>query len=121
MVKKITVALIVAVVTTGLCLAAAGSYRVLADEEAAKITGGSSCTEVCSQAGEISCLEMTDKDCGGSHSVFYCRICCEGCGAGCSESPMMYKKMEPCVDDPYNPDTCVGNGNWTCYYMYACN
>jgi hypothetical protein len=120
MVKKITVALIVAVVTTGLCLAAAGSVRVLADEEAAKITGGASCTEICSQAYEVPCNEMVGGHCSGFHSVYYRRICCEGCGSGCSQSPMVYKKMEECMEDTQNPGECIGDGEWFYFNMYAC-
>jgi len=121
MIKKITAALIVAVVTAGLCLAAAGSVRVLADEEAAKITGGSDdCTVVCSQAYEVPCNEIVQLQCSGYHSIYYRRICCDDCSTDCTESPRMYKKMERCMEDTQNPGECIGDGEWLSYNMYSC-
>lgn len=82
--------------------------------------GGERCNYQCSGSGNSPC-QFVGGSCGGTHTIYYARTCCGWATSGsCSESSMIYMKKEPCIEDPYTSD-CVGNGNWTSYYMLACN
>ena len=83
---------------------------------------GEQCNTPCSNSAEFPCPPPFSSLCGGRHYIYYSRICC-GCApsGSCSETSMVYKRSEPCIDDPNSPDvSCIGNGDWTSYTMQAC-
>ncbi len=82
---------------------------------------GEQCNTPCSNPWDLPCLKIGSV-CGGRHYVYYSRTCC-GCApsGSCSETSMVYKRSEPCIDDPDIFDvSCIGNGDWTSYTMQAC-
>jgi hypothetical protein len=85
------------------------------------VGSGEQCNTLCSSSGESNCQPVGDL-CGGTHDIYYSRFCC-GCApsGSCSETSMVYKRSEPCIEDPDSPDiSCIGNGDWTSYAMQAC-
>jgi len=81
--------------------------------------GGKQCNTVCSSSSEIPC-EAPGGSCGGTHIIYYARVCCGNAASGtCSSSEMIHRKIESCTTDPHTLK-CDGIGNWTSYMISAC-
>jgi hypothetical protein len=100
-----------------------GNLREIGDAQLYNIIGtaGYTCTlllqeydvEFCSYVGGL---------CGGYYTVYYERWGCEAAPSGsCTNSIMIRMRKSPCINDPYNPGHCTITGNWTYYYMRACD
>ncbi|MHC4477122.1 MAG: cysteine peptidase family C39 domain-containing protein [Planctomycetota bacterium] len=88
----------------------------------AKILGGCPaelCNTPCSSRAEFECVEISGF-CTGDETIYIHRSCCGGAPSGnCYEVALVYKKERPCDEDPIT-GVCEGYGDWTKYYMQAC-
>jgi hypothetical protein len=101
----------------------AGKFDDIDDGELRTIIGGSgySCTNLL-QEYDVEYCDYVGGDCGGSYVEYYERWGCEAAESGsCSSSRMISSEESPCIVDPYWPWGCTITGEWTCYYMRACN
>jgi hypothetical protein len=100
----------------------AGEFTEIDNQQLRTITGaaGYSCTRLLQEYDVVYC-SYVDGLCGGTYYEYLTRYGCESATSGsCSMSVILrYKKM-PCIEDPYDPFSCTGTGEWTCYYMRAC-
>ncbi|MHC4529320.1 MAG: cysteine peptidase family C39 domain-containing protein, partial [Planctomycetota bacterium] len=88
----------------------------------AKILGGCPsqlCNIPCSDGGELDCIVIAGL-CMGPHTILIHRSCCGAAPSGiCYDVALVYKKEESCGENPITGD-CEGEGDWTNYYMQAC-
>ncbi len=100
-----------------------GKYIDINDSELKTIIGGSgySCTRLLQEYDVIYC-EYVAGECGNYYEEYYERWGCETADSGsCSSSKMIRYEETPCIEDPYYPDMCDITGEWTSYYMRACD
>jgi len=100
-----------------------GKFIDIDDGELKTIIGGSgySCTNLL-QEYDVSYCDYVGGECLGSYEEYYTRYGCEAAPSGsCSSSKMIRSAESPCINDPYNPDMCDVTGEWTSYYMRACD
>ena len=101
-----------------------GNFAEIDDTQLSNIIGGGgySCTNLLQEYDVIFCSEPVPGACDGYYEVYYERWGCETAVSGsCNSTIMMRHKECPCIEDPYDPVQCIGNGDWTYYYMRACN
>jgi hypothetical protein len=99
-----------------------GKFDDIDDVELQTIIGGSgySCTNLL-QEYDVGYCDYVGWGCDGSYEEYYERWGCESAPSGsCSSSRMISSEESPCIEDPYNPFGC-DTGEWTSYYMRACN
>jgi len=97
-----------------------GSFNEIADNQLQNIIGGAgySCTDLL-QEYDVSFCEPDW--CSNSYAVWFERWGCESAESGsCSTTSKLRKAKKPCFVDPYNPWDC-DTGNWSYYYMRACD
>lgn len=100
-----------------------GDLAEISDTELANITGatGYTCTLLLQEYNVEFCIYI-DGGCDGSYVEYYERWGCESAESGsCSMTWMMRLRTAPCIEDPYDPFNCTITGNWTVYYMRACD
>jgi hypothetical protein len=98
-----------------------GNFVELANDKLMNITGGAgySCTNLLQDANTIPCSEPVPGACEGTTKVYLPRMGCQSDVTGsCSSVKMVRYKETPCMIDSYN--VCNGTGEWTFYYMKAC-
>lgn len=100
----------------------AGEFTEINEAELANITGGAgyTCTRLLQEYGVIFC-EYVGGQCEGYYQIYFPRWGCESAESGsCSMTWMWRIAVCPCIEDPYNPNDCIVNGEWRFYYMRAC-
>ena len=100
-----------------------GKFNDIDDGELKTIIGGSgySCTNLL-QEYDVSYCDYVGGMCGGSYEEYYTRYGCERAESGsCPSYRMISSEESPCIEDPYDPFSCTVTGEWTSYYMRACN
>jgi hypothetical protein len=100
-----------------------GNFIELTSDEQANIVGGAgySCTKLLQEYDVIFCSEPILGECEGAYREYYQRWGCEAAVSGsCSTSRMVRYAETLCIEDIYDPYSCTGTGEWTCYYMRAC-
>jgi len=101
----------------------AGKFTDIDDEQLAGLRGTTfyDCNVLRQDYNVIYCVQIYG-ECGGDYRVFYERWGCGVAESGsCSQSKMIRYKKCPCIEDPDNPFACKGTGEWTYYYIPACN
>lgn len=100
-----------------------GKYAEIGERELGNITGASGyqCNVLRQEYNVIYCTYVGGQ-CEGFYREFYTRWGCGVAESGsCSQSKMVRYKKSPCIEDPYDPLACDVTGEWTVYYMMACN
>ncbi len=100
-----------------------GKFDDIDDVELRAIIGGSgySCTNLLQEYDVVYCDEVGVM-CGGYFEEYYTRYGCKSATSGtCSSSRMISSAESPCIDDIYDLYACDITGEWTCYYMRACD
>jgi hypothetical protein len=114
--------------STGIALvisncATEGNLRDLDDNELNNITGaveGYTCTRLIQNYNVVFCQLIGDF-CAGYYTVYWERWGCEAAESGsCSTTGYYRVSRTPCVEDIYDPWSCIGSGNWTHYWIAAC-
>ena len=96
-----------------------GSSVEIADKELHNITGGNGwqCIELLQEYTVIYCDEVGGW-CGGYYKYYPERWGCEYVGSGyCAHTSHLRKAEAPCLNRWYGCDL----GEWSCYYMWACD
>jgi hypothetical protein len=80
------------------------------------------CTKLVQDYNVIFCPQPIYA-CGGKYREYYLRYTCEPAfdSGSCEGTNMLRYIASPCVDDPYNPGQCMITGDWTNYFMRACD
>jgi hypothetical protein len=92
-------------------------------DELTNITGGAGydCTRLLQQGYTVFCAEPVPGDCEGTYQDYYTRWGCETATSGSCRSLILPRYDEsPCINDIYIPEACDITGEWTVYYMRAC-
>jgi hypothetical protein len=113
--------------TTGMALvisksAIQGDLQDIGDSQLNDIVGaaGYSCTKVLQNEKTILCQQV-DYECLGYYTYYYRRLGCEAAESGsCSTTWFVRLTESPCIENIYNPGTCTVTGDWTDYWMRAC-
>ncbi len=84
------------------------------------IGGGYSCTNLLQEYDVVFC-SYVGGECDGCYEEYYERWGCEDGEGSCSSSRLISSEESPCIEDPYYPGDCDITGEWTCYYMRACD
>ncbi len=99
-----------------------GSFAEINDAQLRNIIGGSgySCTRLFQEYNVIFC-DYVGGECGGYYQQFFERWGCESAPSGsCTRSKMLRFIASPCINNPYDPWNCTITGEWTGYFMWAC-
>jgi hypothetical protein len=99
----------------------------ISDEQLHKIIasdgafGTYSCTDIIQEAGWIHC-EPPIVFCNSVYHILYKQCTCkeDSNGGRCVGEPRIGSLRCICTDDPYNPGTCKGSGDWYPRYIRAC-
>jgi hypothetical protein len=98
-------------------------YTNINDDKLRAITGGSgyySCTKLLQESDYVYCSYVGGY-CGGYYEVYWTRYGCEPAESGsCSTSYILRAAETPCILDYYGTG-CTVTGEWTTYYMQACD
>jgi len=100
-----------------------GNFTEIGEDQLHSIIGGTgyACTRLLQSYDVIFCSEPVPGGCGDYYQEYYTRYGCQAAPSGsCSSSQMIRYKECPCIEDPCDPYNCIGTGEWTCYYMRAC-
>jgi len=100
-----------------------GNFTEIDDARLRNIIGGLgyACTNLLQQYNVIFCTYIGGL-CEGYYEEYYTRYGCAAAESGsCSASRMLRYKESPCINHPYDPYGCYITGEWTFYYMRACN
>ena len=100
-----------------------GKFDDIDDVELRTIVGGSgySCTNLLQEYDVVFC-DYVGGECGGYFEEYYTRYGCEAAPSGsCPSFSMLRLAESPCIEDPYDPFACDITGEWTFYYMRACD
>jgi len=100
-----------------------GKFIDIDNSELKTIIGGSgySCTNLLQEYDVVYC-SYVGGECGCYYEFYPTRYGCEAAESGsCYNSRMLSSAESPCIEDLYNPFGCDITGEWTCYYMRACN
>ena len=95
-----------------------GSFTEIPNSGLHKITGsnGWQCIEVIQEFDVVYC----GYDCDGYFEYYPGRMGCQYVGSGyCAHSSYIRKVESECVEDRYG--NCTLSGEYTDYYMWACN
>jgi hypothetical protein len=98
-------------------------FNEISGDQMVNIIGGAgySCTKLLQEYNVIFCSQVGGL-CGGCYYEYYTRWGCEAAASGsCSTSMLIRYKKTPCIQDPEIPSFCTGTGEWTSYYIRACN
>ncbi len=101
----------------------AGKFIDIDDGEIKTKIGGSgySCTDLL-QEYDVTFCSYAGGECWGYYEEYYTRYGCEYAPSGsCSAYRMVRYAESPCINDPYYPLACDITGEWTCYYIRACD
>jgi len=93
----------------------------IGDAQLHNIVGGEgyTCTRLIQEYDVIFCDYFCGM-CGGWYEEYYTRYGCEVAESGsCQTSQMVRSREAPCINDPSTPYNCR-LGEWTFYYMRAC-
>ena len=99
-----------------------GEFTEIDNRQLQTIIGaaGYSCTMLLQTYNVIFCVYILGT-CDGYYQEYYTRYGCERAETGsCSVTRMIRYKETPCIVDLYYPLACDVTGEWTCYYMRAC-
>jgi len=100
-------------------------FAAIPDARLDGITGAAyTCTKVLQYGSETTCTPPVCSDegcsCDGSYTVSYTVLGCQLASSGtCSSGYQTRYRTCPCAYNGYIDD-CQGNGEWTYYYMRAC-
>jgi hypothetical protein len=100
----------------------AGKFTDIDDKQLAGLRGYTfyDCNVLRQDYNVIYCTYIAGM-CQGDYRVFYERWGCGVAESGsCSQSKMIRYKKSPCIEDPDDPFACTVTGEWTYYYMQAC-
>lgn len=100
-----------------------GQFTDLTDAQIQTIIGaaGYSCTKLLQDYHIVECTYLEGL-CVGQYEEYFTRWGCQADVSGsCSTSTLLRYHTTPCINDPNNPSSCTGTGEWTNYYMRACN
>jgi hypothetical protein len=96
-----------------------GSPVEIADNQLHDITGGNGwqCIDLIQESDDVYC-DSVGYECGGYYTYYPERWGCEYVGSGyCSHSSYLREAEAPCLNTAWGCDL----GEFTCYYMWACN
>jgi hypothetical protein len=96
-----------------------GSYVEIADNQLHNITGGNGwqCIDIIQESEDSYCSYVSGW-CGGYYEYYPERWGCEYVGSGyCAHTSYLRKAEVPCLISAWGCDY----GEWTYYYMWACN
>jgi hypothetical protein len=99
------------------------NFIELPSDEQTNIIGsaGYSCTKLLQNRLIIQCSQPVPGECTGYYKEYYERWGCTTAESGsCSTSIMVRYRQSPCINDPYYPTECADTGEFTFYYMRAC-
>jgi len=99
-----------------------GNFTEIAEAGLHTITGGAgySCTRLL-QGEYIVLCDYALGECAGYYEIHFERWGCEAAESGSCRSSWMHRAWKcPCIEDPYDPLNCIGNEDWTVYWMRAC-
>ncbi len=100
-----------------------GEFTEIDNQQLQAMTGaaGYSCTRLLQEYDVIFCDSVAGL-CGGLYEEFYTRYGCQSAATGsCSSTKMIRYSTTPCIQDCCDPYACDVTGEWTDYYMRACN
>ena len=100
-----------------------GKFIDIDNSELKTIIGGSgySCTNLL-QEYDVSYCDYVGGECSSYYAFYPTRYGCEAATSGsCYSSRMLRSAESPCINDPYYPEGCTITGEWTSYYMWACD
>jgi hypothetical protein len=96
-----------------------GSSVEIADNQLHNITGGNGwqCIDLIQESDDEYC-DWWGYECGGYYTYYPERWGCDYVGSGyCSESAYLREASAPCLNEPWGCDL----GEWSAYYMWACD
>ncbi|MBN1806568.1 MAG: hypothetical protein JW837_15070 [Sedimentisphaerales bacterium] len=96
-----------------------GSFTEISNSGLNNISGGNGwqCIDKIQESDTVYC----DTSCVGYYQYYPERWGCKYVGSGyCAHSSHLRKEETPCIVNPYG-DGCTGTGDWTEYYMWACD
>jgi hypothetical protein len=99
-----------------------GNFTEIHDSQLHNTIGASgyTCTRLLQEYGVIFC-SYAGGECGGYYEEYYERWGCKADTSGsCTNSIMLRMRDSPCINNAYYPDMCSITGEWTYYYMRAC-
>jgi len=99
-----------------------GEFAEIGDSELHNLVGalGYTCTNPLQDYNVIFCVDIGGQ-CEGNYLVQFERWGCEAAESGSCRSSWMHRAWKcPCIEDPYDPLNCIGNEDWTVYWMRAC-
>lgn len=81
-----------------------------------------SCTDLLQNYSVTFCDLPSGGICDSTYIIYEERWGCEASASGsCYSSTMARRNEISCAIDPSDPGICITDGNWTTYYMRACN
>ena len=84
-------------------------------------SSGYSCTNLLQDDLTVYC-EKIGGLCDGYFEIYYERWGCEAAPSGsCPRLRLMRLTASPCIEHHTDPDACMITGEWTTYYMWACD
>lgn len=100
-----------------------GQFEDIQTEQLQNITGaaGYACTKLLQPYGELDCQPLAG-ECLSDYIIFYERFGCETAFEGsCLMNWQSRRSEAPCFEDLYDPFMCNTTGEFSTYYMKACN
>jgi len=99
-----------------------GNFAEIDDAQLRNIIGASgyACTKLYQEYDVIFC-DYVGGECGGYYQQYYERWGCDYAPSGsCTHSRMLRMIESLCINSPYDFYSCTVTGEWTCYFMRAC-
>jgi hypothetical protein len=99
-----------------------GDFRRLSPLQQSQIKGGSgySCDKLLQDSWTIFC-DYIAGECAGIYEDYFLRWGCEAAESGsCPYGIFEKKRTSPCINHLEYPVLCDVTGEWTYYYMFAC-
>ena len=96
----------------------------ISDEQTLNVIGygGYTCTNLLREYNVDYCPEPFMGECDGTYREYFLRYGCEAAQSGsCSPYILVRFRESPCIIDPKDAYSCILSGEWTSYYMIACN
>jgi hypothetical protein len=99
-----------------------GNAVGIADSQLRNIIGGGGYDcNLLLQEYNVDFCEYVGGLCGGYYRQYYERWGCYYAQSGSCTGSIMLRMIEsPCINSPYDPWACTVTGEWTCYFMRAC-
>ena len=101
-----------------------GKSAEIADSQLSSIVGGSgyTCSYLLQEYDVIYCMNPMVGECDGYYEAYLTRYGCEFAQSGSCEEERMVRSAEIfCIVDPYDFYNCTVTGDWTFFYMRACD